>query len=137
MQPSADPTSDRNWAVAAHLSVLGNTLPVPFAGLIASIVIFNATRDRGFAHDHAREALNLQLTLVLVGAALMVAGFVSMASVTRDTAEVWAVSYGFALFVAWIAAFCAGIAGAARAGRGHMVRYPFVVRFLREPEVYR
>ncbi len=137
MERSAASSNDRTWAAVAHLSVLGNAMPIPFAGLLATIAMFFLTRDRGFAHDHAREALNLQLTMILVAIALLAASISTLATSPHDRAEGFVLAYVIAGFAAWSATLVAAIAGAARAGNGETVRFPFVVRFLREPAMYR
>jgi uncharacterized protein len=138
MERTASSSTDRAWAVGAHLTVLANVVPIPLAGLLSSFAAFALTRARGgFAHDHAREALNLQLTLVLVGIALAAASIASLTTGPRDTAEKFVVVYAIAGLVAWSMTIVAAIFGAARAGQGETVRFPFVLRFLREPGLYR
>ena len=137
MERIASSSADRTWAAGAHLTFLANFLPIPLAGLIASFAVFALTRARGgFAHDHAREALNLQLTLLLVVIAVVAASICSLVTIPHDTAEQYVVVYVIAGVVAWSMTLVAAIAGAARAGKGETVRFPFVLRFLREPAMY-
>lgn len=56
---------EKTWAMLAHLSLLAH-LVLPGVAIIAPIVIYAVKRDGSpYVEDHAREALNFQITLIL------------------------------------------------------------------------
>jgi hypothetical protein len=56
---------DKTWAMLAHLSLLAHLL-LPIVAIAAPIVIYAARRERSaFVGDHAREAINFQITLII------------------------------------------------------------------------
>ncbi|MEA2664365.1 MAG: uncharacterized protein QOI11_1309 [Candidatus Eremiobacteraeota bacterium] len=124
------PAGERTWAVAAHLTALLNLFSAPLPGLIGSGALFFLTRERGgFAHQQAREAFNLQLTLLLVELALVIG---AVAAFGRDDGP----SGSFFLLVAAgvaaaLASVVLGVVGAVRANRGEGYRYPFILRLVR------
>lgn len=60
--PPKDPTNDRLLAVLCHISlILG-------FGLIVPLVVFLIIKDQSsYVADHAREALNFHITVILAG----------------------------------------------------------------------
>ena len=84
MNSAAEQTTDgtaRTWAMAAHLSALSLYLGMIFTNLLFPYLIWRWQRKRSdFAGEHAREALNYQITFtVAVLAALVVALFLPWA----------------------------------------------------------
>src|SRR5581483_10005760 len=62
-------SEERTWGLLAHLSALSGMI-VPFGNLIAPLLIWRARREHsGFVADHAKEALNFNLS-VLIGVAV-------------------------------------------------------------------
>ncbi|RMH25125.1 MAG: DUF4870 domain-containing protein [Planctomycetota bacterium] len=54
---------DKTWAMFAHLGLLGH-LVIPFFAVAIPLVIWLTKKDKSaFIDDHAREALNFQITL--------------------------------------------------------------------------
>jgi len=103
------PRSDRIWAFAAHLGGLATTV-------LAPIVVYVLKRDESeFVALQAREALNFQLTVLMVG-------FVCAAIVC---AQPVLVSFVVALD------FLFSLLGAARAHDGKPYRYPLSFRLIR------
>jgi uncharacterized protein len=107
--------SDRNWAVAAHLSgFVAAWFALGFLGSL--VVLLTEGQRRPFVRRHAVEALNFNLSVLLwcVISALLViilVGFVMLAAV------------GVLYLVATIL-------GALAASRGEDFRYPLTIRFV-------
>lgn len=107
---------ERNFAVLSHLCGFSGLL-IPFANLIAPAVLWYVKRDESdFIGDHAREALNFQISMSVWG---IVAGLLTY------------VLIGFLLLpvVAVVWAVCMVIAALA-ASRGEEYRYPFTLRLV-------
>lgn len=115
-RPSGLSAESRNWAMAGHLSafVVFIGVPLPFLG---PLVVWLMRRDTDpYAAEHAREALNFNLTamiaFVVAGASmLLLVGFVLLPAI------------GIVWFVLVI------IAGV-RAANGEAYRYPLTIRFV-------
>lgn len=104
------PSDERGTAAAAHLLGL-------FTSVVGPLVVAVArSRDKGFAHDQAIEALNFQLTVALIAAALVIP--------TIFTYGLVAVLY----LPLGLAHVTLSIAGAASAAGGHHYRYPGAIR---------
>ncbi|MGO2659407.1 DUF4870 domain-containing protein [Mycetocola reblochoni] len=115
--PPLSAESDRRWAIAAHASGV--------LSVIGPLVVWLLQRDRGTASvREAKEALNVQLTVLIVCAGLAAAG------VILDV-----------LLIGWIARSLMGlvqlagvviaIVGAVTCARTGAVRYPFALRLIR------
>lgn len=119
--PSGLPSEVRNWAMAAHLSsFLGAFVAIAALG---PLVVWLVRKDvDGFSERHAREALNFNLTLLL----LLVAGIV-LSIVTFGIGLVVVVPLGLAIGVGWIVVT---ILAAVRASEGSEYRYPLTIRFI-------
>ena len=82
--PPAVSKEERNWAMLAHLSALLTYVTV-IGGVIAPLVIWLMRKQEGgFAAEQARESLNFQITVFLIGLgcwvlALILIGFVLLA----------------------------------------------------------
>lgn len=65
---------ERTWGLIAHLSpLLGYVVPVPFFNIAApGIVWFLKRETMPFVDDQAKEALNFQITMFLVGIVCMI-----------------------------------------------------------------
>jgi uncharacterized Tic20 family protein len=107
---------ERNWAVAAHLAGFLKYL-LPLAYLAAPLAIWLSQRDvSDYVDDHAREALNFQISITIytaIGILLswVLIGYVILAGlVILDT------------FAAVVAAL--------RASRGEPYRYPLSLRLV-------
>lgn len=124
-------SSERNWAVAVHLTALFNVVSAPLLGLLAGIVAYVLTRDRGtFVRDQAREALNLQITLFTTECALLIGACGGLYATGGVPSAPFFFLAGAAL-LALLGSFALGITGAMRASRGESYRYPFVFRFVK------
>ena len=141
-------TEERNWAMAAHLSALVAVAGLPFGHLIGPLVVYLAKGSQSpFVGQHARAALNYQLTisiLAIVGIVVGVASFVGAiaqgagASAHSQMAEqgvfawlgVW-VTLGVAAVALVILSIVFIVLGTVAASEGRPYRYPFAIHFLR------
>src|SRR5690606_2056571 len=72
-QASTPGQSDRQWAAAAHagalLLALLTTWAAGIAGAVAAFVVWMVTRDKyAFAAEHAKEALNFNVSMFIYAA---------------------------------------------------------------------
>ncbi|MGP1273117.1 MAG: DUF4870 domain-containing protein [Phycisphaerales bacterium] len=106
-------------AAASVIFSSGVTFIVPPLVALALWQIRN--KDSRFIDDHGREALNFQISLVLLALILI--------PVTLLTCGVGAILYiGLPVL-----AIVGGILGGIRAGRGEVFRYPVCIRVISEP----
>ncbi len=108
------PDEERTWAV------LGHVLPLLGPGFVAPLVIWLVFRGRGpFLEHHAKESLNVQLTLLVASVAAGVLTLVTLG----------AAAFLFVLlFGLWVVA---AILAAVAASRWEWFRTPGVIRFVR------
>ncbi len=126
-------SDDSTFATLSHLgAVLG--------GFILPLVMYLISKDgrRPETRYHAREALNFQLTYMVVyfpavlGYLFLV--FSTAGSSSSDPSDGFFIGFGaFMLFVlvASILAIVFGVKGAIRANRGERYRYPICIRFVK------
>lgn len=119
--PSGLSSEVRNWAMAAHLSAfLGSFVAIAALG---PLVVWLIRKDvDGFSERHAREALNFNLTILL----LVVAG-IALSIITLGVALIVVVPLGLVIGVAWIVVT---ILAAVRASEGREYQYPLTIRFV-------
>jgi uncharacterized Tic20 family protein len=106
--------TDRNFAIAMHLSPFAFLAIGPFA-FLAPLVLWLVRKDRSaFNDDHGRELLNVMIT----GGLFFVAGF-------------FTIGLAWLAFVVWCVFIGIGcIRGAVASGRGEFFRYPMTFRFV-------
>lgn len=122
--PSA---SDRQMASAAHLVALLAALVTSWfagiAGVVGALIVWFAVRDRSsFAAQHAREALNFNLSMFIYAIATVV-----LVVFTLGLGLVIAIPLWIVLALAWIV--CT-IVAAYKAFDGQTYRYPLTMRFV-------
>ncbi len=106
--------TDRNFAIATHLSPFAWFLGLGPLALAAPIVLWLVRRNQSvFNDDHGREIVNFGLTFFLLHLLL---------AVTVVGIVVWP--------VLWVVAVVNMIRGAVAAGNGEYFRYPMTIRFL-------
>lgn len=117
--PSAAPTeNERTWGMLAHLSALAGVVVWLLGCVLGPLAVYLWRRDSSeFVADHAREALNFNITVALaalVCIALMVVfvGFI----------------LGTALFIGWLVLT---LIAAIRASEGERYRYPLSLRLVK------
>jgi uncharacterized Tic20 family protein len=104
---------DKNMAMLAHLlSIL--------TGLLSGLIIWLLNKDKpekAFVVDHAKEALNFQITLFVAYCACWVLSLILI---------------GILMFViVWIASIVLCIIAGLAAGKGERYRYPFALRLIK------
>ncbi len=109
-------TDEKNMAMLGHLSALSGFI-IPFANVIAPLVVWQLKKDTmPFAAEQAKEALNFNITMSIIGTVaafsmLILIGFVLLPIVA----------------IAWLVfTIIAGIA----ASKGENYRYPFTLRLV-------
>jgi uncharacterized protein len=124
--PSGYPSEARNWALGAHLSAfLGSFVAMAFVG---PLVVWLIRKDTdAFSTRHAREALNFNLTILLV---IVVGGvaLIPLALLTIGLILIPAALAAAAIGIGWIVLT---IVAAVRAADGQEYRYPLTIRFIR------
>lgn len=123
---SASPSrEERTWALLAHLGgPAGLLLSAGLFGFAVPLVIWLARReDSSFVGDQAREALNFQLTLLLVH----LTGWL-FALLTLGLGLLVVVPF---FLVLWVVELILGVVAGLRANEGASYRYPLTIRFLR------
>lgn len=119
--------SQENWAVLAHLSALAPLVlgvPLPFLG---PLVVWLLARDRGdFATSQSAEALNFNISWLLWGLAILIAGAAAAVPTLGLTLIPVALVFA-AVAIAWLVLV---IVAAVAASRGERYRYPLTIRFL-------
>jgi uncharacterized Tic20 family protein len=108
---------ETNLALAVHLSFLGSVF-VPFMGLIGPLVMWQVYKNQSaYVTQHAIEALNANITLMLAGMLCGVLCFVLI---------------GFLFLpVLLVGAIVFFVKGALAASQGKSFSYPWIVRFIR------
>ena len=110
--PSDVPSDSRGWAVAAHL------LPLASIYVFGALIVWLIKRDEDpFVEEHAREALNFQLSMMIYAAVsfiliLVIVGIVMLA----------VLAIVFLVFM---------IIAAVKAANGEMYLYPMTMRMVK------
>jgi len=100
----------------AHLAALAGMI-VPFGNVIAPYLIWRSRRDESaFVADHAKEALNFNLSVLLGVAACYIL--------------TWLLVGLLLLAVLGVVWFVLTVRAAVRASEGYNYRYPFALRFV-------
>ena len=114
---------ERSWALVGHLSALSAFI-TGFGCVLGPLLVWLVKRDSmPFAADQAKEALNFNITVVIVGIGLWV--------VTVGTFFIGAlltVPLALVLFVGWLVLT---ILAAIKANEGVAYRYPFTLRLVK------
>ena len=120
--------TDRQWAAAAHASALLAALLTSWiagvAGAVAALVVWMVVRDRyAFAAEHAREALNFNLSMFLYAVASILLVVFTLGIGILVALPLWIV-----LALAWL---IFTIIAAINAWDGQPYRYPLTIRLLK------
>lgn len=121
--PDVGVTADeRMWAMFGHLSALSAF--ISGVGLVLGpLIIWLVKRDNApFAADQAKEALNFNITVALVGLALVI-----LSVITIGIGLILTVPLGFILFFAWL---IFTVIAAINANNGVSYRYPLTLRLV-------
>lgn len=113
---------ERNWAMAAHLSVLAGSV-VPFGNIIAPLVIWQVHKEKSpFVVKHALECLVFQVGLMLAAFVLVL-----LVMLTMGAAIILAVPAFFALFAASVFYM---VVATIRASERKIWEYPVTTRWV-------
>ena len=128
VQTQSPSLSDRQWAAGAHvaalLAAMLTSLWAGVAGAIAALVVWMLVRDKSaFATEHAKEALNFNLSMFIYAAiAVLLVVF------TLGIGLIVALPMWLVLALAWIV--CTLLA-AFKAYDGQPYRYPITIRLFK------
>lgn len=119
-------SDDRTMAMLIHLSTFAGFLGIPFANIIAPLVIWLIQKDKSpFVDFHGKEAINFQISLLIYGLVTLVVGII-LAIVLIGNVMLFLLIP--ALFIFWIVAV---IVAAIKASQGELWEYPLNIRFLK------
>ena len=128
VQTQSPSLSDRQWAAGAHvaalLAAMLTSLWAGVAGAIAALVVWMLVRDKfAFASEHAKEALNFNLSMFIYAAIAVVLVIFTLGIGLIVALPMWVV-----LALAWIV--CTLLA-AFKAYDGQPYRYPITIRLFK------
>lgn len=128
LQSATPSLNDRQWAAGAHAAALLLALLTSWAagiaGAVAAFVVWMLVRDRSaFAAEHAREALNFNISMFIYAAISLVLVVFTLGIGIIVALPVWIVLGLMWLICSLIAAF--------KAYDGHTYRYPVTIRMFR------
>ena len=128
VQTQSPSLSDRQWAAGAHvaalLAAMLTSLWAGVAGAIAALIVWMLVRDKSaFASEHAKEAVNFNLSMFIYAAiAVLLVVF------TLGIGLIVALPMWLVLALAWIV--CTLLA-AFKAYDGQPYRYPITIRLFK------
>lgn len=142
MSPLAPSSSERHWAASAHIAALVLAMLTSWmagmAGVLGAGVVYLAKRDdSAFAAEHAREAVNFNLSMFIYACLALAAGIVLVGAtvLTLGIGLILTLPAGIALVIAcgaiavmWLV--CSIIA-TVKALNGESYRYPLTLRLLK------
>lgn len=125
-QQAAAAGDQRNWAVGAHLSALVASVVTGLA-ILGPLVVYLIKKDEDrFIAEHAREALNFQLTWLIGGFVAGIAAVI-LTLVTVGFGLIVFVPAAIGFAIAWVVFM---IKASMAASRGEYYRYPLTVRLV-------
>jgi hypothetical protein len=113
----------RQWGLFAHLSSLVGLI-IPLGNILGPLILWLVKKDTmPFVEDQAKEALNFNITLGIIGIVLTI-----ITVVTFGIGAVLTVPLGILLGIAWLVlTIMAGL----KANEGQYYRYPFALRLIK------
>ncbi|HSR69480.1 MAG TPA: DUF4870 domain-containing protein [Acidobacteriota bacterium] len=126
----------RTWAAFCHLAAFGAFL-VPFGHIIGPLVVWLVKRhEHPFIDEQGREAVNFQITLTLIFAALVFCliflALIMLPVLDRQPGLVFLfIPVAFLLPVVALTDFILILVATIRAGNGQPHRYPLNLRLIR------
>ena len=130
--PQGGGDDEKTFAILSHLGAF-------LGGIILPLVFFLLSKDKPYARHHSCEALNFQITYLIVmfgGFAVMFGGFgvIAALSANRDSgAGIFATfMIGFGLMmIAVVGHMVLSIVGAVKASQMELWRYPVSLRLVK------
>lgn len=141
VQTTSPTSSERQWAAAAHLTALLLALLtswlVGVAGVVGAGIVYLLKRDESaFVAEHAREAVNFNLSMLIYAALAVAAGVVLVGAtvLTLGLGAILTVPAGIVLMlliaaIALLWLICS-IVATIKAWNGESYRYPLTIRLL-------
>jgi uncharacterized Tic20 family protein len=113
----------RQMALFSHLSSLSGLI-IPLGNILGPLILWLVKKDTmPFVEDQAKEALNFNITLGIIGIVLTI-----ITVVTFGIGAVLTVPLGILLGIAWLVlTIMAGL----KANEGQYYRYPFALRLVK------
>lgn len=111
--PATATQEDKTLAMLTHLSGI-------ILGFIVPLIIWLINKDRsdkGFLNDHAKEALNFQITLLIVYVVGIILSVILIGALIN--------------LIAWVVCIILSIMAALKANEGAAYRYPFALRLIK------
>jgi uncharacterized protein len=110
--------NERTWGMLAHLSALAGLL-FPLVGIVLGpLAVYLGRRDNSaFVAQHAKEALNFNITVLIGAVVCMILMMVFVGFL-----------FGTGLFVAWLVLT---LIAAIKASEGQLYRYPVSLRLIK------
>jgi len=114
-------STEKNWAVAAHLASVAGWIGIPFGHILAPAFVWLAKKDESeYVRSQAIESLNFQISMTIYA---LVSGLVAITVI------------GLVVAIPAFIAIVAGdiiftIVGALRVSAGIPYRYPLTIRLL-------
>ena len=141
MQTLSTAQGERGWAAGVHAGALllafMTSWTAGVAGMLAGLAVyFLKKNDSAFVAEHAREAFNFNLTMFLLGCALVLAGVVLVGAtvLTLGIGAILTLPAGLVLAVLAVAVavmwFVCSFIATVKAWNGESYRYPFTLRLL-------
>lgn len=126
--PVATSNESRNWALAAHLSAMAGAVAGGIAAFVGPLVVWLLRRDADpFAAEHARQALNFNLSVLVYAVVGVIAGLVLTALTLGVALIVLLPLAGLAL----VGYAVVSVLGAVAASRGRPFTYPGALPLVR------
>ena len=128
IQTQSPSLSDRQWAAGAHvaalLAAMLTSLWAGVAGAIAALIVWMLVRDKSaFATEHAKEAVNFNLSMFIYAAIAVLLVIFTLGIGLIVALPMWVV-----LALAWIV--CT-LQAAFKAYDGQPYRYPITIRLFK------
>ncbi len=116
-EPVAVSSDERTWGMLCHLSGLAILLAIPFAHIIAPLIIWLIKKDEmPFVNEQGKESLNFQISVAIYLIASVILLFVGVGFVVLPALII------FDLVVVIVASV--------KANQGIAYRYPLCIRFI-------
>ncbi len=127
--PSGSPSAEeKQWGMFGHLSALTGVVTGGLGNFLGPLIVWQMKKDTlPFAADQAKEALNFNITLLIVGVVFGVIGAIFTA-ITLGLGAILVVPVALALGVAWLVFT---IMAAIKANDGVAYRYPLTIRLIK------